>query len=52
MEEQEREGVIGTSLGLSAKAQRMEQGGWAAPWGVGGGEVLTNTEVLIRQRSS
>ena len=40
-------------LGLSAKARRMEQDGWAAtPWGVGVGErsSQTQSEVLIRHR--
>ena len=48
--ERERESRLVPPLGLSTKAQRMEQDGWAAtPWGLGGREVLTTTEVLIRK---
>ena len=53
-QEREREGVaIGTPARSERKRAAVEQDVWAAtPWGVGGREVLTNTEVLIRQRSS
>ena len=46
LEEQVREAVaIGTPLGLSAKAQRMEQGSWAAtPGGESAGERSSQTQ--------
>ena len=49
-----RESRLVPPFDLSAKAQRMEHDGWAASLGgskgVGGREVLTNTEVLTRDR--